>query len=266
MSNGQVQSITSRSNGRVLDAIQLRNKRSRREEAGLLFAEGLRLCEAAWTSGTEISELFFSKKAAEKYETRLEQIAARAEKSYLISDHVADYMTDTKNPQGIFALCKLPAPVTDFAHTGRRLVLEGISDPGNLGTLLRTAEAFGFEELILCGCADEYGPKALRAGMGAQLRQRLMRTDDLPALLEKAKQQGILSFAAVPDSSATPVTEAVWGEATLVVLGNEANGVSDMTLRACSGRVTIPMRGRAESLNAAAAGAIICWELSKDRK
>jgi len=257
-----MQTITSRANAQVKNALRLRDRAAARRDAGLLFLEGARLCADAAASGLDVAALFVTEEAMAKYAAYLRGPLDRAASVFVIMEHVAEALSDTKTTQGIFCLCNKPAEARpEWRAEGKYLALESIRDPGNVGTLLRTAEAFGLDCVIHCGCGDLYGPKALRAGMGAQLRLALWHTDSLPALIIEAAAQGVKTFAAVPDADSLPVSGAFTG-ASLAAIGNEGAGLTPETLAACQRRVTIPMRGRAESLNAAAAGAVICWELA----
>jgi len=265
MSGKSLQSITSRTNGRVKNAIYLRENTAARRDSGYLFLEGARLCADAAANGFQIMELFVTEIAMVKYANYLYQPLERAQASFMIMEHVADALADTKTSQGIFGIVKKPGESQlDLSKGSKYLALENVRDPGNVGTLLRTAEAFGLSGVIHSGCGDVYSPKALRAGMGAQLRLPLWRAENLPKLLLDAAASGTSTFAAVMNDNAMPITKAFSGSNTLVVaIGNEANGLTAQTIAACEKCVTIPMAGRAESLNAAAAGAVICWELQR---
>ena len=174
------------------------------------------------------------------------------------------------------------------------LLLENVQDPGNLGAVARTAEALGIDGLVVAGGCDVYSPKALRASMGALLRLpvevlygsavtkdagaspvglkiqcaaplsgAVPATRQAPLLeyLAAARAAGYNTYASTPAADAVPVTAADFSGKVLCVVGNEANGVTPDTMAACDARVTIPMEGRAESLNAAAAAAILMWEM-----
>ena len=152
------------------------------------------------------------------------------------------------------------------------LLLENVQDPANLGAIARTAEALGISGLLVSSGCDVYAPKALRASMGALLRLPVEVVDagavlsgegktPVSPLLTQAEALGFKTYASTPAADAVPVTEADFSGPVLCVVGNEANGVTPETMAACAERVTIPMTGRAESLNAAAAGAILMWEM-----
>jgi len=206
-----------------------------------------------------------------------------------ISQPVAQKLGDTQSPQGVFGVfTKPPSPAgvpsnlrfvanpADslgwsrgeapqargelFRPAGKYLALENVQDPGNLGGIARTAEALGLDGLLVHGGCDVYHPKALRASMGALLRLPVMQVDDLPTALRGSK---LPCYAAVPDRDAMPVTQCNFFQGTIIAIGSEAQGLSQEAIAACAHKITIPMPGGAESLNAAAAAAILIWEMAK---
>ncbi len=144
------------------------------------------------------------------------------------------------------------------------MALSSVRDPGNIGTLMRTASAFGVDTLILSSdCADIYNPKTVRASMGALFRQKTVIADDLAALLSNLKTSGRRIIAAEPDASALPIGEAKLSAEDCIVIGNEGHGVSEEVLAVCDTSVFIPISSSTESLNASVAGAVLMWEMSK---
>lgn len=139
--------------------------------------------------------------------------------------------------------------------------MENIQTPDNLGAAARTAEALGLDGIIVSGGCDIYNPKALRAAMGSLLRLEVFSVPDLPSFIEKCNVNGMNTYAAVPDNTALPVTQIDKSKGIVCVVGNEGNGLTGKTISSCSSKVTIPMKGRAESLNAAAAACMIMWEM-----
>lgn len=259
--------ITSRKNETVKDMVRLSNSAAYRRESRRFVAEGARLCRDAAQSGATVFALLFTPQAKEKYAPYLSPVSEKAGRQYLISPEVASCLSETKSPQGVFCVCGIPADRPDFpsaADGGHCLVLENIQDPANLGAMLRTAEALGIRSVLLGGdCCDVYSPKVLRASMGAVFRLPLFRGPDTPLAIERLQQEGFVTLAAVPDDSAVPVTSLRLRGPVAVAVGNEGNGLTAEAQQACSLRVTIPMRGRAESLNAAASAAILMWELMR---
>ena len=259
--------ITSRKNETVKDMVRLSGSAAYRREKRRFVAEGARLCCDAAKSGAPIFALLATSEAEEKYASYLAPVLETASKRYLISPEVASFLSGTKSTQGVFCVCGIPdgpPALPDAAEDGHCLVLENIRDPANLGAMLRTAEALGIRSVLLCGeCCDVYSPKVLRASMGAGFRLPLFRRTDVAQTLNELDSRGCATLAAVPDASAVPVTSLRLTGAAAVAVGNEGDGLTEEAQRACSLRVTIPMRGRAESLNAAASAAILLWELMR---
>ena len=155
--------------------------------------------------------------------------------------------------------------VTEFdtiKNGGKFLALENIQDPNNLGTVLRSAEAFGVSGVIMSAdCCDIYNPKVVRGSMGAVFRLPFIIAESIPGFLSDNSQ--LTSYAAVVDSDAEKITEISFDENSVTVIGNEGNGLKMETVIACDHKITIPMRGKAESLNASTAASIIIWEMIK---
>lgn len=253
--------IESKNNEKIKQAAALASSSKQRKQTGLFFLEGLRLCFDAACSGIEIVHFFYTE-AAQKHE-RLSQISEKAENSYEITEEVAKRLSQTDSPQGVFCVCKMPEGTlkeADILSGGCFIALENIQDPSNLGAVCRTAEALGIRGAILSGCCDIYNPKSQRAAMGSLLRLPLMTVDSLPETLEGLHSKGAKVYAAVPDAKASDIRKTDFSGISVTVIGNEANGVTQQTKDACE-CITIPMKGRAESLNASAAAAVIMWEI-----
>lgn len=166
----------------------------------------------------------------------------------------------TETPQQVLFLARLPARALPEELTGSRyLVLDGLQDPGNLGTLWRTADAFGADGLLLLpGCADPWSPKTLRATMGACFRLPVWEgtLEDLTGLLARS---AVSLYAAALRDDTEDIRSVPLGSAA-VVIGSEGRGVSQPVLDACRATLKIPMRDRCESLNAAVAASVVLWE------
>ena len=261
-----METITSVKNERVKAAAKLTSSTKARREQGLFVLEGLRLCMDVVRSGLRCAELFVSEEFCKKHEAEYEALAAVSDEVFLVNDAVLEKLSDTRTPQGVCCVVRMAAPVSLLERA------PNVQDPANLGAIARTAEALGISGLLVSGGCDVYAPKALRASMGALLRLPVEVVDagvvlsgegktPVPPLLKKAEALGFKTYASTPAADAVPVTEADFSGPVLCVVGNEANGVTPETMAACAERVTIPMAGRAESLNAAAAGAILMWEM-----
>lgn len=259
--------ITSRKNEWVRHAAKLASSAAFRRSEGLFILEGARLCVDAAESGIAIQRLFYTEQAAQKYAGYLERILPAAAQAYELAPHAAELLAETKTTQGIFCVCGMrPGTVglSGLVPSGHLLAVEHLQDPGNLGAVLRTAEALGISGVLLAGaCCDVYSPKVLRASMGAVFRLPFYLVESLPDAAETLRACGYALYAAVPDHTARPVTELSFDGPSLIAVGNEGNGLSAETVAACDLPVTIPMQGRAESLNAAASAAILMWELMR---
>lgn len=260
--------VSSKDNRLIKEWRSLCREAKERRNRGLFAIEGARLCGDALTSGIKPQTLLYTSEARQSYPVVERLIAAAAEVAE-ITPELARYMSDTQTPQGVF--CTLQAldnrlSFDKIIPTGRYAVLEDIRDPGNLGTVIRTAEAFGLEGIILsAGCCDIYNPKVLRGSMGGVFRLPLLITEDLPGTLETLQERGMCAYACVVDTDARPVHTVGLGSGALCVIGNEGNGLTDEAVAACAHRVTIQMTGRAESLNASMAAGIVMWEMTRPR-
>lgn len=255
--------IESRSNEKIKTAQKLKSSSRFRNERREFFLEGARLCFDASVSEIEIKQVFYTVQAAEKYTQKLEKITSSAKEKYIITKDVAEKLADTQSSQGIFAVCEMPEKKKiDIAPDGKYILLENIQDPSNLGAIARTAEALGISGAVLCGCCDIYNPKAQRAAMGSLLRLPVETGEDAVSSLEKYRERGIITLATSPDPECERITDVDLTAGAIAVIGNEGNGITERTMNACR-RVTIPMKGRAESLNASMAAALIMWEMMR---
>ncbi len=258
--------ISGRNNEKIKMLSKLLSSSSFRREKGLFVVEGVRLSCDAFVSGIKINEIFFTKKAMEKYHEELAFSESSGAKIFEITEEIADKISDTVNSQGVFCLCEMldkNKNAVKIKNSGYYLALENIQSPQNLGAILRTAEALAVDAVIVSGGCDLYNPKVQRAAMGASFRVNLIETDDFLSLLNEARAFGINSYACVPDRKALSITAADFSHGAICFIGNEGAGLSEELIAMCGERITIPMRGNAESLNAAGAAAIVMWEMLK---
>lgn len=262
--------ITSRQNPVIRRAAALSRSGEERRAQGKFLCEGARLCRDAVLSGLSVETCFYTAPAAQKYGDYLAPLLTACGESYEIEEHVAVLLSSTKAPQGVFCVCQVPDTLgRAFAKAEPAqpslLVLENLQDPGNLGTVLRTAEALGVEEVVLLGeCCDPLSPKVLRASMGAVFRVGLCLEREPEKLCKLLKDHGYTLHAAVPDRGAAQITAVDFTAGKhAVFIGNEGNGLTEETIALCHDSVTIPMGGRAESLNASAAATILLWEMRR---
>ena len=253
--------ITSKDNSLIKLVCALQSSSSARKEQNLFVLEGLRICDDVLTCSIKFDKLIVSETAFSKYEDKVKKLSFNSLECFRIPDSLFKKISDTTSPQGVIALCKMPEKNTAINPCGRYVALENINDPSNLGAVSRTAEALGVSGIILSanGC-DPYSPKSLRASMGTLLRMPLIVLDDF---VNGIKNSSLKSYACVVDSTAKSITDVDFCDGSVVMIGNEANGLTDEAKAAASEQITIKMTGKAESLNAATAAAISIWEMMK---
>lgn len=270
--------LTSRQNPTVKRICSLADKKNRRRE-GLFRLDGIKLLEEAIEAGLELVHVAVRMPAREQIAERLEtwlRDGLLSEEAYLpVSEAVFDKMTEEKSPEGVLCVARLPELLHqtaegDFSAYGfsgeRLLVLESVRDPGNLGTILRSAYALGIDRLILTDdCADLYHPRTVRAAMGALFRLPTLTVGqtDLPRYLTRLREDGRRLYGTALHTDAQAVGQIALRRGDGFVIGNEGHGLSPSVIEACFGCAVIPMREGAESLNAAAAAAICIWETVK---
>ncbi len=254
--------ITSKDNPLIKLVGCLQASSKARKENGFFVLEGLRICKDAYENSIRFDKLIVTKNALEKYAEDIEKFQKVSDKTYLLTENLFRKISDTDNPQGIIALAKFPEIETEISKMGRYIALENIADPANLGAVSRTAEALGVSGIILSsnGC-DPYSPKSLRSSMGTLLRMPLYIVDDVSEFISLS---GLRSFACVVDKAAKSINKIDFTDGDVVLIGNEANGLTDAAKASAYESITIPMNGKAESLNAAAAAAISMWEMMKE--
>ena len=258
--------LSSRDNPLIRQVRELLGSARARRENRLFAIEGARLCADAARSGAAVTAFLYTRRAAETYRSYWEPVAAAAQRRFEIPEALMKDAADTATPQGMLCVCAMldnrPRLDTIEPHA-RYLALEDIQDPANLGTVIRTAEALGLSALLLSdGCCDPYNPKVLRGSMGGVFRLPLLPAGDLAHTAEILGRRGVRCFACVPQGG-EDLRRAGLSAGAVCLIGNEGRGLRPETAAACTGRLTIPMGGRAESLNAAMAAGIVMWELCR---
>ncbi len=247
--------ITSRNNRLIKHIRKLTSDREYRRSSGLFFGEGPKLLAEALKAGTAIETVV----TARGVDLPGLDGLWRAE----VPADLLDSLCDTKTPQGVLFLAKMPDRTPPERLTGDRwLILDGLQDPGNVGTIWRTADGLGADGLVLVNhCADPFSPKTVRATMGACFRLPVyeLEAEDLPGLLARS---GLPLYAAALRADTRDIKGAQLSRCA-VVIGSEGRGVSPELLNISEQTVKIPMRARCESLNAAVAAAVILWEMAR---
>lgn len=260
--------IVSRENAKIKYVKKLVFNDNFRKRDRCFAVEGLRLCYDAFLSGILIDEIYYTDEAAKKFSEKIDELISYAKRAYCVPGEILKEISDTKTPQGVVCVCeKLDKQfsLNTISNENKIIVLEDIQDPRNLGTILRTAEALGMNFIVMSkGCCDVYNPKVLRGSMGAAFRVKTFVAGEICAAIECLKKVDFKVLAAVPDKSASLITDINLSGRTAVVIGNEGNGLTHEVVDVCDKMVTIPIRGRAESLNAAMAAGILMWEMMRE--
>ncbi len=257
--------ISSRENAGVKEYCKLISGKKQRDAVGKFAAEGVKLTLEALHNGVRIEKVFFTAGAEKKYGEKLFELLNSGAAVSIITEELSRKMSDTDSPQGVFAICEKREQVFDLEQimSGRvYAALVDLQDPGNMGTIIRTAEALGVQGLLASeGCCDLYNPKVLRATMGSAFRMPFAVVSEPEQVLRELSRRGITSYATVLDIHAESLTEIDFSGGGIAVIGNEGNGLSESIANACDKRVTIRMKGNAESLNAAMAAGIVLWQM-----
>ena len=282
--------ITSTSNKRIKELSELQSKAKTRNAAGVFLVEGRKMFMEAPLNKMKavyVEEHFLRKVLAEPMyadvKTRIEQIADRNGKKAegqenceiiyeIVTQEVFAKISDTKTPQGILCVveqeqCSLEQLLC--TRDGRKpliMILEDIQDPGNLGTIIRTAEGAGVSGVIVTkNTVDRYNPKTIRATMGSIYRIPCMETSDLQQTMTMLKQAGVGIYAA--HLKGTQYHDAFdYTNGTAFLIGNEGNGLKKETADAADTYIRIPMEGQVESLNAAIAATLLMYEANRQRR
>lgn len=252
--------ITGLQNPMVKAAAELKQKKYRQQQS-LFLAEGLRTVEEA-VRYSKVRSIFYTAIEDERTRSVLEEAAAKQVQLICVSENVMKKIADTESPQGIIAVCETQKnSLDDLLATGKLiLVLDRVGDPGNIGTMLRTADAAGVGGLLLLkGCADIYAPKTVRASMGSLFHLPVVAGLTEEEFINRAHKSGYELLVTCLDGADNLYKADLKGRLAFV-MGNEANGVTSSLLAAADKRVFIPMQGHAESLNVAMAAGIVMFE------
>lgn len=252
--------ISSRKNPLCLQLRKLAADGRYRRETGRFLCDSPKLAEEAlrWVPETVDAVVTTPEQALGELPSSVRAVE--------VPEDVMASVAPSKTPQGVLAVCRMrEAALPEKLDGSRYVVLDGVQDPGNVGTILRTADAFWADGLFLVnGCADLYHPRTLRASMGAVFRCPVWACDavEAAALL---KRSGIPLYGAALRADTLDVRDMDYTRAAAAI-GSEGRGLSNEVLALCSATVKIPMNGRCESLNAAAAAAALLWEMARGRK
>ncbi len=265
--------ITSRSNRLITGTAALKEKKYR-DRSRRFMLEGEKLFLEAMSSGAELTNVFCTPDKAEF----CRRAGAPEEIIVEVSDDVLSKLSTEKAPQGIICVSKYIDKFhninkiyskEDFPcdSAKRCILLSSLRDPGNLGTIIRTALAFGIDEILMSpDCADIYNLRTVRASMGAVFRQRISVCASLEQAVCVMRECGYDIYAAMLDKSAKTLTDIDITDRTAFIIGNEGHGISEEIAGVAGGKVYIPMETGAESLNAAIAASVFMWQMYKGGK
>lgn len=256
--------ITSTSNPQIKRLLQLQKKAKARDEENVFVVEGLRMFAEVPKNRVEkvyISESLFNRK---KLELNLQDFPYE-----ILSEQVFGHVSDTKTPQGI--LCVVKREKYDLnelfkVENPHFIVLDNLQDPGNMGTIVRTAEAAGVDAVFMSNdCVDIYNPKTIRSTMGSIYRVPFIYIEDIPNLLDNFRKNGVKSCAAHLNGEKFYDQED-YTAGTAILIGNEGNGLREEVAKKADIWVKIPMQGQVESLNAAIAASVLMFEVFRQRR
>ncbi|MBR2370855.1 MAG: RNA methyltransferase [Clostridia bacterium] len=279
--------ITSRQN-KLVTLVSKLGDRKHRDSERLFVLDGIKLYAEACLCGIEMPYVLVNCEKAETVAAKLKSLGvedafSRIENSILTTDAVFSKISQEKSPEGIISIAryidKLHKIITinkrdDFlvstdalaTPTESVMMLESVRDPGNLGTVIRSAYAFGIDRLVLSlDCADIYNPRTVRAAMGALFRMRIDRCESLAPVINSYRQNGRRVLGSALDKNAMILRKGELSGADIIVIGNEGHGISDSVRSACNGCIYIPMTENAESLNAAMASTVFAWEIGGNK-
>ena len=242
------------------------------DKHGIFMIEGGKMAKEAFLSAAKIDCVLYD---AKRYfdEDFLKSLEDSKIRVISVSENVTAYLSDLKTPQGMIcfvgtdSVMDEPCDLNQLKGRGV-IILERIQDPGNLGTLIRSAEAFGVALVMVVAGASVFNPKTVRSTMGSIFRQKIAEYNTIEDAVRVLKNNGYTVFASSPSLSSVRIDSLNLCDYNKIsfVIGNEGEGVSQKCLDLCDGAVSIPMKGSAESLNASVAGSILMWEMAKSLK
>ena len=245
--------ISSRKNPLLQQVKKLLTSRAERRKTGLFVGDGVKLLEEAVKYGAELQTVILSE--------GIEAAVPEGVRTVRVPEDVMASISPMEAPQGAMFLAKIPAQ-QDFQPKKGMLILDGVQDPGNIGTILRTADAMDVSVVLLDGCADPWSWKVVRSTMGAAFRAPVLQAS-WEEVLEKCREAGIPIGVTALSDRAVDIRSADLSEMALVI-GSEGRGVRQAVLENADRELIIPMNPHCESLNAAIAAAIVMWEIRRN--
>lgn len=260
--------ITSTSNARVKRLVNLKKKRKARDEEKVFLVEGIRMFREVPVR--QLEEVYVSESFYKKEKSTVELVLKESEvRPEVLSDTVFDYVSDTKTPQGVLCVVRQMEYTLKEVTAGECpmiMVLDHLQDPGNLGTILRTAEGAGVTGILMDKeCVDVYNPKTIRSTMGSVYRMPFCYMEDLKEGIRYLKTCGIHTYAAHLEGARNYELED-YRTPCAFLIGNEGNGLRKEIADLADIYIKIPMKGQVESLNAAIAASVLMFEAGRQRR
>ena len=262
-----MQKIASKENPKLVQAGKLMKSAKYRLAQRQFIVEGLRLCRELMINRVSIHRMIATERFCQEHEEFADQLATLAVDSVVIPDHLGERLADTVHSQGIFCIC----PMLDNGPNAVKickgslyLVLCNLQDPGNMGTVIRTAAALGVDGIFVSGdSVDLYNPKVLRASMGGLFQTPIAVVDEILSLMDQLRSAQVRSFGAALDEQSLPIGQMDFAEGGALLIGNEGRGLPPHIRASCDMGVQIPIVPGSESLNAGIATGILLWEMSR---
>lgn len=264
--------ITSTANQKIKRLVNLQKKRKLRDTEGVFLVEGIRMFREV--PAVDLQEVYVSESFYNKEKELVDKICKESKvRAEILTDTVFAHASDTQTPQGILCVVKQRGKAGDLkklwedkSKTPFLMILDNLQDPGNMGTILRTAEAAGVTGIVMSkDCVDIYNSKVIRSTMGSVFRMPFLYVEDLEAAVKEMKAAGIKTYAAHLAGKLS-YDEPDYKEPCAFMIGNEGNGLRDEIAELADTYIIIPMAGQVESLNAAIAATVLMFETSRQRR
>ena len=256
--------INSKNNNKIKDLVKLRDDSAFRDSMSSFIIEGERIIKDA--PAEFIDEIFVSSNYIDKFKDIIDKY--NNDKVFVLSGDSFDKIKGTVNSQGIIAtarynLCKSINEL-NLNNSYFGLLLDNVSDPGNLGTILRLAEATKVDFIVLANnCCDIYNSKVIRASMSSIFRTKVYKSSNILDDIKTFKNNNFKLFSTCLDLDSVSLKETIFDKKFIIAFGNEANGISDLVLNNSDAKIKIPMFGNIESLNVAISAGIVCYEVMR---
>ena len=258
-----MEKVFSKDNSRVKEYGKLASDRKYRQQKNAFVLEGYKLLEEALRCGILPEEVFVTERFLATKEAVVTKLESLSVPVLLLSGDAEKKLSQSVSPQGVYAVCRKidrPIDLDAIDKNSRLIALWDLQDPGNVGTIIRTADAMGIDGVLLSeSCCDLYNLKTIRAAMGSLFRIPVSVVE-MSSFLQSIKGK-VTSYAAVLDEKAEVFSG--FSEGAVVVIGNEGNGLSESQADHCDKKTMIPMTGNTESMNAAMAATVFLWEMAK---